>query len=183
MTTTTTTTTSFEPLSIGEQDAVAAALAPIKRDKLAHGIRVRIAAGELAVVRLPDGQTTPQTMGMDLLSWACIVRHMKASAQGEHTLAAVLRFISRELCRGTVCLVSLEDYRAQLAEALEQGSTVPTPEPLPTDGPRALRYGQGWAAGPLARTYEDHEQALQHEQVMVGMAHAWQRLQQEAERY
>jgi len=177
---TTTTAARFLPLAIGEQDAVAAALAPVTPDKLAHGIRTRIAAGELAVVRLPDGQTTPQTMGMDLLSWACIARHMDASAQGEHTLAAVLRFLSRELCRGTVCLVSLDDYRAQLAEALEHGSTVPTPEPLPTDGPRALRYGQGWAAGPLGRTYADHRLALHHEQAMAGMAHAWHRLQQEA---
>jgi len=177
---TATITARFLPLSIGEQDAIAAALALIAPARLTHGIRTRIEAGELAVVRMSGGRTTPQTMGMELLSWACIVRHMEASAKGEQTLAALLRFLSRELCLGTVALVSMDDYRAQSAEALEHFSAVPTPEPLPIDGPRLLGYGQGWAAGPLGTVYGDHGQAVHHEQAMAGMAHAWQRLQQEA---
>ena len=177
----TATITRYEPLSIGEQDAIASALAPVKPDKLAHGIAQRIAAGQLAVARLPDGQTTPETYGMNLLAWACTVRHQAGSPRGEETLAAVLRQLARELHRGTVCLVSLDDWRAQLpADDSTEAWPAVRPEPVPAEQPRARRYGQGWAAGPLGTVYGDHSQALTHAQVMAGQAHAWQRLQQEA---
>ncbi|QNG26078.1 hypothetical protein [Synechococcus sp. HK01-R] len=177
----TTTTTRSGALSIGEQDAIASALAPVKADKLAHGIAQRIAAGQLAVVRLPEGQTTPETYGANLLAWACIARQMDGSASGEHTLAAVLRQLARELNRGTVCLVSLDDWRAQLEDD-ESSEVWPAvrPEPVPFEQPRARRYGQGWAAGPLGTVYGDHSHALTHAQVMAGQAVAWQRLQQES---